>query len=192
MAASILAVTISSCGSSEPEAALAPNNVLSASELSRDPQGSVDRAFDEYWSALQFRSWADAAAYYTPDFRDFVGTAAVIAAKKLEASSYPLLKPSVVRLKESPGEATVYYTLRLADGTKELQSITWRESDGNWQIVYDSRLDGELSQSAQNKVEIETTGVLASDPSEISQKARLAGDRASRLQARFLEQELKG
>ena len=191
MAASVLALSFSACGSSEDSTALAPNNVLGASELSRHPQGSVERAFSEYWSALQFRSWADVAAYFDPNFRDVVGTAALIGAKKLEAESYVLLKPSVVRLKESPGEATIYYTLRLADGSKELDSITWREDDGNWQIVYDSRLDGELSQSAQNKVEMETSGTLASDPSEISQEALRAGDRASRLQALFLEEELE-
>ena len=191
VAGSILAVAVSSCGTSEPSAALAPNNVLSASELTSAPEGSVERTFDEYWSALQFRSWADVAAYYDPGFRDFVGTASLIAAKKLEASSYAVLKPSVVRVKRTPGEATVYYTLRLADGTKELDSITWREDDGNWQIVYDSRLDAELSQSAQNKVEIETSGVLATDPSEVPKEALLAGNAASRLQARFLQQDLE-
>ena len=191
MVAAIFALALSACGTKETSASLAPNNLLDPTELSRHPRGSVERAFYEYWSALQFRSWADAATYYDPAFRDFVGTSALIGAKKLEAGSYAVLKPDVVRLKESPGEVTVYYALRLADGTKELDSITWREDDGNWRIIYDSRLDAELAQSAQNKVELRTSGVLVTDPSEVSKEARLAGDRASRLQARFLQRELE-
>lgn len=186
----ILAIGVSACGSSEPAASLAPNNVLETADITRYPQGSVERAFTEFWSGLQFRSWADVASFYDPAFRDAVGTAVVIGAKKVEAPSYPMLKPSIVRLKESPEETTLYYAVRLPDGRKDLSSITWRENDGNWQIVYDSRLDPELSQLAQNRVELKTAGVLPAEASDVSAQALRAADAAGRIQARFLEQEL--
>ena len=123
----------------------------------------MQHAFLNFWSDLQFCSWADAAAYYSPAFRNFVGTAKIIGGKKLNSSSYPLLKPEIVRVTHSPGETTVYYTLRLQDGTKEQDSVTWRHEGGNWQIVYDSRLDAEMAQLEQNRVEIEKNGVLPTD-----------------------------
>lgn len=189
MAATTLALTLSSCGSDESPESFAPNNVISAPELARDPEGSAERAFAEYWSALQFRAWADVAAYYDPALRDFVGTASLIGAKKLEASSYALLKPDIIRLKQAADQTTIYYTLRLPDGTKELDSITWREDDGNWSVIHDSRLDPELAQLAQNKVELKISERLPTEASEVSGQALRAGNAAGQMQARFLEQE---
>lgn len=191
LVASLLALAASSCGTSEPSTAQAPNNLLAAAQLKNYPRGSAERTFLEYWSALQFRAWADVAAYYDPAFRDFVGTTVVIGGKKLEASNYSVLKPTIVRLKQAQGATTIFYALRRTDGTKELASITWREEDGNWQIVYDSRLDAELAQLAQNRVELKKTGVLPIDAAQISAEARRAGDAAARIQTRFLQQELE-
>jgi hypothetical protein len=171
---------------------LAPNNLLESSDFSRYPQGSTERAFLEYWSDLQFRSWADVAAYYDPRFRDFVGTVSLIGAKKLNGSTYPLLKPEIARVNADGDETTVYYTLRLADGSKELDSITWRKDSANWQIIYDSRLDEELAQLAQNKAEIDRGGQLPTDPNQPpSAQAVRAGNAAAQLQARFLQEKLK-
>jgi hypothetical protein len=80
----------------------------------------------------------------------------------------------------------------MQDGTKELASTTWREVDGNWQLIYDSRLDGELNQFARNKVSIEETGALPTDSSVTpSTRATRNGNKAAGLQAEFLEGELK-
>jgi len=189
----IVALALSACGSSTSQRVSSgsePNNILTPAELTNYPAGSVQNAFVNFWSGLQFRSWADAAAFYDPSFRDFIGTASLIGAKKQNGPTYPLLKPAIVRVGESNGETTVYYTLRLADGTKELNSMTWRNEDGNWQIVYDSRLDSELAQLEQNRVEIEKNGSLPEVGESASPAAAKAGNEASQLQARFRQQEL--
>jgi hypothetical protein len=166
--------------------------MIDHAELVKYPAGSVDRTFLEYWSNLQFHSWANIAAYYDPSFRDFVGTAHVINAKKVGASSYPVLKPELVRTSSGQGVTTVYYTVIMEDGTKELASTTWRKVGGNWQIVYDLRMDAELSQLAQEEVQLAEAGPsTASTEQPPSTKALRAGRAASQIQARFLQQELQ-
>ena len=191
----LVALGLSSCGSSTSGSAPSaePNNLLSQSELTHYPAGSVQQAFLNFWSDLQFRSWADAVSFYDPAFREFVGTATIVGGKKINGTSYPLLKPEIVRIGDDKGGTTVYYTVRLADGTKELGSITWKKVGGNWQIIYDSRLDSELSQLEQNRVEIEKNGHLRADPNQApSAAAAKAANTASQVQARFLQQQLKG
>jgi hypothetical protein len=191
-AASLLILAISGCGSSsdEPRGTIAPDNLVSRSEADEHPTGGVEAAFLEYWSDLQFQSWAEVASYYDPSFRDFVGTASIMAGKKINASSYPQLKPSIVGVTRGRDLTTIKYTLQFIDGTKELASMSWRKVGGNWQIVYDSRLDAELSQVAENNVEIDQNGVLPTEADPISPDATRAGSVAAQSQARFLEQEL--
>lgn len=181
---------ISSCGDSSPETERVPDNLVAQGEVDRQQQGSVQQAFLEYWSDLQYQSWAEAAAYYEPDFREAVGTAAIIGGKKVNAPSYPLLKPEIERVRERGDLATINYSLRFIDGSKELASVTWRKLDGSWQLVYDSRLDAELKQYAENRVEVEENGVLPTDPADASPAARRAGEAAARRQAQFAEQAL--
>lgn len=190
LAAWVLILGISSCGNSSPETERVPDNLVSQPEIDRQQDGSVQRAFLEYWSDLQYQSWSEVAAYYEPDFRDTVGTAAIIGGKKLNAPSYPLLKPEIVRVRDRSDFTTINYSLRFIDGSKELASVTWRKLDGSWQLVYDSRLDAELKQYAENRVEVEENGVLPPDPAEASPAARQAGEAAARKQAQFAEQAL--
>lgn len=190
--APVVAISISACGGSgsgtTPVAAT--SNIVRPSEISRYPRGSVQRAFIAYWSSLQFQSWAEVAAYYDPRFRAFVGTSKVIAAKKINTTSFPLLKPTIVKVNTSRGDTTVYYTLRLQDGTKELASMAWRREGGNWQIIYDSRLDAELAQLAQDQV-LAKDGSLTTTPARLPPAAVRAGDAAAQVQAHFLQEVLK-
>ncbi len=144
----------------------------------------------EFWSDLQYQSWPNVVAYYDPHFRAYVGTTNLVGAKKLSASSFPRLKPQIVRVSTSRGETTVYYTLRLEDGSKELASSTWRQEGGNWQIIYESRLDAELSQLAQNQV-MAKSGSTPSASSHPTPAAVRAGNAAAQVQAHFLQDELK-
>jgi hypothetical protein len=161
-------------------------------ELIKYPDGSIDRTFLEFWSNLQFHSWADVAAYYDPSFRHFIGTASLINAKKVGASVYPLIKPNLVRTSSNQGATTVYYMVINEDGTRELASTTWRKVGGNWEMVYDSRLDAELAQLAQEKVQLTETGPGTSGAEQpLSTKALKAGKQASQLQSKFLQKELQ-
>ncbi|MGA8745501.1 MAG: hypothetical protein WB507_06530 [Solirubrobacterales bacterium] len=191
----IATLALTACGSSEASkpssSSSEPSALISTTELKKYPEGSVQQAFLNFWSDLQYRSWADAAASYEQAFRKFVGTAKIIAAKRINSSTYPLLKPEIQRIGRRLGETTVYYTVRLPEGTKELNSITWRRLGGNWQIAYDSRLDLELDQLEENRVEIEKNGKLPTNPQQVSPAATKAGNEGSELQARYRQQELK-
>lgn len=190
-AAWIVVLGISSCsGSSASPPQRAPDNVISQSEVDKHPADSVERAFLEYWSGLQYQSWAEVAAYYEPAFRDSVGTATIIAGKKINGSSYPQLKPAIVRVGGHGDFTTIDYSLQFIDGTKELASVTWRKPGGSWQLVFDSRLDAELRQYAENRVELEENGALPTDPADVSPEAARAGAVAAQAQARFLQQDL--
>jgi hypothetical protein len=191
----LVVVAFIGCGSTSsnpPAQTGGPSTLLNASDLSEYPRGSVKLAFFDYWSSLQYRSWADAAAYYDPHFRDFVGTANIIGAKKANSSAYPLLKPEISRVASRSGSTTINYTLLTPEGITELDSMTWRDRGGNWQIIYDSRLDAELGQDASRRAEIEKTGVPPTGGSTPeSPEAARAGEDAEELQARFLQEELQ-
>jgi hypothetical protein len=188
-----LVPALSACGNNSESAPVAAGaNILTSSELSAHPEGTVERAFLDFWSALQYQSWAEVAAYYSADFRDFVGTARLIDAKTQNASTFPLIKPEIVGVEEGDQTITLAYTLRFADGTKERASTTWQRNDGSWEMIYDSRLNPELVQLARNRMEIKLTGALPTDAAQpASPAAARAGERAGRIQGRFLEQELK-
>lgn len=189
-----LALAISACGDSEegPAANVRQNSLVAQSELDRYPQRSVERTFLQYWSDLQYNAWADVAAYYDPAFRDFIGTARLVAAKKTGSSVYPYIRPEIKEAQTEDDLTTVYYALSMDDGTTELASASWREDDGNWQLVFDSRLDGELATLAQERVALaEAGGEVVATELPPSSKAVQAGKAAARLQARFLEEELE-
>lgn len=188
-AAWVVILGISACGDSSSTEERAPNNLVSRAEVDKQPPDSVERAFLEYWSDLQYQSWAEVAAYYEPAFRDSVGTAAIIGGKKINGSSYPQLKPAIVRVRDKGDFTTINYSLVFIDGTKELASVTWRKDGGSWQLVYDSRLDAELKQYAENRVELEQNGTLPTEAAT-SPEAVSAGAKAAEAQARFIQQAL--
>lgn len=189
-AAWVVILGISACGDSSSTEERAPNNLVSQAEVDGQSADSAERAFLEYWSDLQYQSWAEVAAYYEPAFRDSVGTAAIIGGKKINGSSYPQLKPAIVRVRDKGDFTTINYSLVFIDGSKELASVTWRKDGGNWQLVYDSRLDAELKQYAENRVELEQNGTLPTDTSAVSPEAIRAGAVAAQAQARFIQQAL--
>ena len=191
VSASLLAA--SGCGGgSDSNQATEARNLISTKEIETSPAGSPERAFLSFWSDLQYQSWAEAATYYSPALREFIGTAELIGAKKVDASLFPLIKPTVLDATESARDTTVRYSILLPEGTKELGSTTWRKEGGNWEMIYDSRLDPELNQFARNQVEIEEDGALSTDATEApSAAAAQAGVEASHLQAEFLETALR-
>ncbi|HXR30671.1 MAG TPA: hypothetical protein VN752_05985 [Solirubrobacterales bacterium] len=189
-AAWVVILGISACGDSSPATYRVPNNLISQSEAERQRPGSVEHVFLEYWSDLQYQSWAEVAAYYDPAFRDSVGTVAIIGGKKINGSSYPQLKPTIVRVGGNDDFTTINYSLLFIDGTKELASVTWRKNRGSWQLVFDSRLDAELKQYAENQVELEENGTLPTEVNDVSPEAVRAGAAAAQAQARFVQQAL--
>lgn len=188
-AALLIAFGASACGNSAegPTSSTPPDNIVSRTEVDGYADGSVKHAFLEYWSSLQFQAWAEAASFYDSSFREEVGTAAIVGAKKVNAPSYPNLKPAIVEVTRQGDLTTIRYTLRLSDGTMERASVAWVKPGGSWQIVFDSRLDAELNQFAENQVEIDQNGALPTSVDQISPAARRAGNAASQRQAVFLQ-----
>jgi hypothetical protein len=188
----VLGLVLSACGSSEegPAAHVRQNALVAQTSIDRYPQGSAERAFLEYWSDLQYNAWADVTAYYDPAFRDFIGTAELISAKKTGSSVYPYLRPDIKSTETADGLTSINYTLTMEDGTTELATTTWRKNDGNWQLVFDSRLDGELAAVVQERVALgEDGGEAVATELPPSAKALRAGKAAARLQAEFLAEE---
>jgi hypothetical protein len=192
LAAILTVLALEACGNAAtgPEGSNPPNNLITRAEVDKAKRGGVEQAFLEYWSALQFQAWTEAASYFDPAFRRFVGTASIIDAKRINAPSYPDLKPTAVSITSHRGLTTIRYDVWLSEGTKELASVTWRKVGGNWQIFFESRLDAELNQLGTNEVEIRRHGVLPTEASQISPAAARAGYKLSRLQAQFAEREL--
>ncbi|MBS0548335.1 MAG: hypothetical protein JSR24_11335 [Proteobacteria bacterium] len=176
-------------GGSESTSPAEARNLVTTKEIQEYPSGSVERAFLSFWSDLQYQSWVEAASYYSSAMREFVGTAQIVGAKKVDASNFPLIKPEIADTTEDGKTTTIRYSILLPEGTRELGSTSWRKEDGNWEMVYDSRLDPELNQYARNQVEIEEHGATSSDANQPpSAAAARAGVEASHLQAEFLEQ----
>jgi hypothetical protein len=183
----LAALVLSSCGGGEsqpPEA----NNLVGQAELEKYPPDSAARSFLELWSDLQYQSWAEVAAYYSPGLRRFIGTEELVGAKKVDASTFPVTKPEIGRIKEDGPETTIYYSMALPGGTRELGSTTWRKEGGNWEMIYDSRLDAELNQFARNRVETEEHGAPSTEAGKApSAAASRAGIEAAHLQSEYLE-----
>jgi hypothetical protein len=192
LGAVLASLAFAACGNAtdSPSGTDAPNNLITRAEVDKAGRGSVDQAFLEYWSALQFQAWTEAVSYFDPSFRRFVGSAAIVSAKKLNGATYPNLKPKIVGITSHGGLTTLRYYVWLPEGAKELAAATWRKVGGNWQMIDESRLNAELNQFGVNEVEIKRTGTLPTDVSEISPAAAQAGYELSQRPAQFIGQQL--
>ncbi|MBS1860579.1 MAG: hypothetical protein JSS68_02595 [Actinobacteria bacterium] len=189
---SVLLLVVAGCGGTDSNPPTEARNLLTTKEIQKYPPGSAERAFLSFWSDLQYQSWAEAATYYSPGLREFVGTAKIVGAKKVDASTFPLVKPVIAGTTDDGDTTTIRYSIVLPEGTTELGSTSWRKEGGNWEMTYDSRLDPELNQFARNQVEIEENGAVSSDASQPpSAAAAQAGVEASHLQAESLEEALR-
>ena len=87
LAALITVLALSACGSSEASKPTSssgsePGNLITAAELKKFPERTVQQAFLNFWSDLQFRAWPMRRLTSNRRFRRFVGTASVIGAKR--------------------------------------------------------------------------------------------------------------
>lgn len=199
VAASALAIALGSCGGG-PSAAtrtstlqherrlpLAAEENRLARELVRPGDlltarpNSVQRAFLEYWSALQNEEWTIALAYYPEQTQKRLGRGPLIAALQFEgATSTAVVKPLIRATHPARGNQTsVRYYLRRPDGTLRPTSITWRRQGGRWYIAYSATLDASYSSAVQQMVQ-DRIDPTASTPSK---EAIRAGRRARRAQA---------
>lgn len=157
--------------------------VVSTEDLRRARPGSLQRAFYDYWSALENEEWTIAIDYFPPETRRRLQTDRLIAALRLEAQTLPV-KPLIRRVRPARADQTsVRYFIRQSDGRLRATSMTWRQRTGRWYIAYSSTLDDSYSAAVQQEVQ------SRSDPGaqRASPEALRAAAAARRAQAGALE-----
>lgn len=155
-----------------------PKVLISRSEELRYPSGSVQRAFLEYWSALQFQSWPAAVSFFDPEIRNDLGVARVAEALRSQAPYFRSTKPAIVAVTKSrDGETVVRYLANDRSGNAVTRAVAWHRLRGEWAILFDSFLPEALQ-----------SGALAKEQARIDPTARTpsanaiaAGRRAAEL-----------
>jgi len=158
--------------------------VLTAKDLAHYKAGSVERAFSEYWSALQFEAWRTAASYYEPTLRTYIGDDLLLPALEGQAGIFLSNRPVISQVEHLNGETLVKYILRDTGKNETTRSMAWRRVQGKWRIVYDAFLDRALAESRQLEVQAQVDPV-AQKPSP---EALRAAGQARRLQSKFWAQ----
>ena len=194
MVAGVAAVLAACGGSASQTTGSNPDDVLKSNpavkrvlvtpaQISRYPAGSVQRAFFEYWSTLQFQSWLEAVDFYTPGLRRTIGTARLVEGLKVGAPFFRGTRPLLIFVTRRGGQAIVRYVIRDPTFGVVPRSISFRRVRGRWEIVFDSALDALLQTSARTEAQAEGTAARA---------ASRAGAVAGRLQSAFLAENDPG
>ncbi len=159
--------------------------LVSEKERAKFPEDSVENAFFNYWSNLQFLDFNTAVDTFDPRLVEFVQSSRLEDSLKLQRGLFLKSKPEIIRVRKRGNRASVRYTIVDIDGQVTPNTITWVRDDGEWKILFDSLLDKILSFHAQNKAQKRINPDPKAPPAK---QAIEAGDSASRLQRRFLEQ----
>lgn len=157
------------------------NALIPESTLERYQRDSVQRAFYEYWSSLQWQAFKNAADYYRADLREFVGYDDLLVALIGQGGYFRSSRPEIARVSVGNGETIVRYRVTPVDGDKQTLSQSWRRVKGRWRITYDPFLDTALAQAAQ----LERQAQIDPSAQKPSSAAVRAGNAARRLQARY-------
>ena len=159
--------------------------LVSERDRARFGDDAVENAFLNFWSDLQFLDFNSAVETYDPRLVEFIGGRRVEEALKLQRGLFVKSKPEIIRVRERGKRATVRYTVVDLDGELTPNTVTWIKDDGEWRILYDSLLDKLLTASAQTTAQKRINPDPKAPPAK---QAIAAGEAASRLQRRFLEQ----
>jgi len=139
--------------------------------------GSAQRAFYEYWSALENEEWTIALGYFAPVIQQRLGTESLVAALRIEAQAPPV-KPLIRSVRTARGgQTSVRYYVRRDNGMLRATSSIWRRGGGRWYIVYGSTLDDSYALAVQQRAQGED------DPGPPTDAAQRAAIRARGAQA---------
>jgi hypothetical protein len=159
-----------------------PEQLISSADLAKTPAGSPERAFLNYWSALQYSGWSAALASFEPALATAIGVPQLVEALKSGAPYFRSVKPTLrgrVRVGE---QVIIRYRIKNPAGSVAPSSISWRKTPGGWRIYYDPSLDGLLQASAQAQVQ----GDIDPTAAQAAKRAVQAGLAASRTQSQYL------
>ena len=165
------------------EQRLEDRRLVTAEDLQAAAEGSVRRAFYDYWSAIENEEWSIALDYFPSEIRDRLRPETLVEALRIEAQT-PIVKPLIRAIRTARGDQTsIRYLVRRGDGKLRPTSMTWRQRGGRWYIVYCSTLDDSYSSAVQ----LATQGQIDPTAKTPSKEALRAGARARRAQAAALE-----
>ncbi|MDP1849674.1 MAG: hypothetical protein Q8K79_17945 [Solirubrobacteraceae bacterium] len=137
------------------EQLLERHRLVTRGDLRAAPAGSAQRAFYEYWSALENEEWTIAIEYFAPVIQRRLGTQSLVAALRIEAQAPPV-KPLIRSVRTARGRQTsVRYYLRRDTGMLRATSMVWRRDGARWHIVYCSTLDESYAQAVQQRAQDE-------------------------------------
>jgi len=162
------------------------STLITPQDLVGWPSGSVQRAFLNFWSALQYQDLSFGVNTYDPRLRSVIATAQISQALQSEASFYRSVKPRIVSVTRDHERMSVRYLARDPSGEPAPYSMTWEPVGSGWLIFYDSFLSEALRNSAQMAAQI------ALDPTAQlpSKQAIQAGYEASLLPSQYLQNAL--
>ena len=158
--------------------------LVTAQDLRAARAGSVQRAFYEYWSALDNEEWTIALEYFDDVIQRRLDTASLVTALQIEAQAPPV-KPLIRTVRTGRGgQTSVRYYVRRANGTLRATSMTWRRDARRWHIVYCSTLDDSYALAVQQRVQAREDPP-SSPPSDAAQRdaARARGAQAAAIDA---------
>lgn len=161
--------------------------LVSQKLIDRQPMRSPLQALMRFWSSLQYQAWSDAASAYEPGLVAVIGQDKLVDALAHQGSYFRSTKPTGLSVLTNAGRKTVRFVVKGTSGDAVARSITFRKTAKGWKIFYDPFLNEALRSSAQAATQ------LTVDPSsdKLSRKALVAGDAASRLQSKWLQQAEK-
>ncbi len=152
---------------------------LQPQEVTRQPVGSPQRAFLDYWLDLQHEAFVDALRWFSPHLAACLGQARIVTALQSEAPFYASSRPNISFVNRSGTSATILYRARSVPSPNSTSlSVTWMLIGGKWRLAYDPFLNEALRQAAENAI---SPGTAA------SKQALLAGEQAARLQSGCLQ-----
>jgi hypothetical protein len=153
--------------------------LVGTADVRNTKAGSVQRAFLEYWSAIENEEWPIALTYFLPSIQRALKPARLMSALHNEAQQPPV-KPLIRSVRTARGgQTSVRYFVRRADGRLRATSMIWRHAGDLWFIVYSSTLDDSYRAAVQAVVQGEV------DPNAVkpSKQALEAAGRAANAQA---------
>ncbi|MBJ7470582.1 MAG: hypothetical protein JHD16_04745 [Solirubrobacteraceae bacterium] len=164
--------------------------LLAPEDFEATKAGSAERAFLEFWAAVQAGDRRQVLTSYDPGLVDVVGAAEIADVARRVSAVYRTGKPTITSVSADGGVTTIRYVApaQVTAGAVAPNSIAYRRTGGAWNIVFSSALDDELRLTAQTVVQnsIDPTG------KKVAPKAVAAGDVAARKQTAFVAEELAG
>lgn len=201
--AAVVALPLAGCGgeSNDDAESLADESLVEVSELPEPvltpedvegtEEGSPERAYLTYYQDAQFQDLASAIDRFAPGTVEAVGRDLMTQAVRSQSGFLREREPSIIDTAESePDLVSLRYALRGVEDDQPIAAtaVLRQKGNGDWEIVYDSFLDGAIGGVAESRAQAR---IDAAAPVSSAEALR-AGAAAGRSQSRYLEELKQG